>query len=578
MDMDFLLQAPEVGCFSVTYLSGGKGIEYYEVKAVYPEERIPEPFKVKFSVPHVDIYSVWSPSWFHSSRFDRRLGPNWSKRSTTSRLASWMPLHALVSSGGKNRMAVALSNAETPVTISTGVREETANVEWEIEFFSMQVAPIKTYSAIIRIDTRDIPYYDALYDVVTWWETDCGYTPAYVPEHAKLPMNSLWYSYHQHTIAEELEAECAQAAQDGFGCVIVDDGWQTMDTQRGYAYCGDWEPLKIPDMRAHVERVHQLGMKYMLWYSVPFVGKHSRAFERFRDMHLAWDERLGTATLDPRFPEVREYLIDIYEKAMREWDLDGFKLDFIDSFRATRISPLYREGMDCRTVEEAVVRLMTGVKDALQKIKPEALIEFRQSYIGPAMRLYGNMFRVGDCPDDILSNRVGMVDLRLLMGSSAVHSDMLMWHPQETVENAAVQIQNILFAVPQISVRLAELPQEHRRMLGFWMDFIRKHRQLLAAPIRAESPHQLYPLVRTRCEAESMIAVYEAGYAAELDDAETTWVINAADPRGVIVDAPAACQAELFDCMGQFISKQEAVPGLQRLSVPLGGYVQLTKA
>ena len=107
--------------------------------------------------------------------------------------------------------------------------------------------------------------------------------------------------------------------------------------------------------------------------------------------------------------------------------------------------------MDCRTVEEAVVRLMTGVMETLRRIKPDVMIEFRQSYIGPAMRLYGNMFRVGDCPDDLLSNRVGMVDLRLLMGQSAVHSDMLMWNQQESGENAAVQIY-------QNNVLIRELP------------------------------------------------------------------------------------------------------------------------
>ena len=171
-----------------------------------------------------------------------------------------------------------------------------------------------------------------------------------------------------------------------------------------------------------------------------------------------------------------------------------------------------------------------------------------------------------------------LTDLCLMMGSSAVHSDMLMWHPEERVENAAVQIQNILFAVPQISVRLAELPPEHRKMLGFWMQFIREHRQLLAAPIRAESPHQLYPLVRARCGNEAIIAVYEAGHVAEMDDAETVWIINAADPPGIIVDAPFACHAALFDCMGESAGWQPTEPGLQRLSVPLGGYAQLTKA
>ena len=56
--------------------------------------------------------------------------------------------------------------------------------------------------------------------------------------------------------------------------VIIDDGWQTDDNRRGYAFCGDWEisERRFPDMRAHVERVHRLGMKYLVWFSVPFMG------------------------------------------------------------------------------------------------------------------------------------------------------------------------------------------------------------------------------------------------------------------------------------------------------------------
>jgi len=38
----------------------------------------------------------------------------------------------------------------------------------------------------------------------------------------------------------------------------------------------------------------------------------------------------GTYVLDPRYPEVRKFYHRItYVKAIEEWDLDGFKLDFI---------------------------------------------------------------------------------------------------------------------------------------------------------------------------------------------------------------------------------------------------------
>ena len=538
-----------------------------EIHCEWQTEEAPV-LEIAWQTPIADLHYCWHP---HCGK-DRRLPPDWHAR-FDSRVSSGAPVICLYNLLGMNRMTAALSDALSECSFHFGVCEETGMLDCRIRI--VLDGHNGTYSVILRRDRTDCRYEEAVRSVGRWWET--FYPPMAVPSLARKPMYSTWYSYHQHTIAEELEAECALAAQDGFGCVIVDDGWQTLDTRRGYAYCGDWEALKIPDMRAHVDRVHSLGMKYILWYSVPFVGKHSKAYARFETMQLTHIGRLEAAVLDPRYPQVRAYLTGIYEKAMKEWDLDGFKLDFIDSFCATRNAPPFAPGMDCRTVEEAVVRLMNGVRDALQRLKPDALIEFRQSYTGPAMRMYGNMFRVGDCPDDPLSNRVGMVDLRLLLGQSAVHSDMLMWHPQESVENAAVQIQNILFAVPQISVRLAGLPENHRRMLRFWMDFIRDHRSLLAAPIQAEQPQQLYPLVRTEQDGESVIAVYAAGHTAVLGDCPAVFLINASDPRGVIAEAPGSFHAVFFDCMGQQVTEGEFAAGLHRLPIPLGGYAYLTR-
>lgn len=530
-------------------------------------EKVPE-LEMVWQIPIVDLHFCWHPKCGKN----RHLEPDWCD-GFYSRVSSGAPVICLYNMAGQNRLTAALSDALSESHFRFGVNEETGMLLCRIAI-SLE-GHAGHYSVILRRDRQNCRYEKALAEVAQWWET--FYPPMPVPELARQPMYSTWYSYHQHTVAHKLEAECAQAVQDGFGCVIVDDGWQTLDMQRGYAYCGDWEPLKIPDMKEHVERVHALGMKYLLWYSVPFVGKHSQAFQSFRDQQLTWNERLGTATLDPRFPEVRSYLTNIYCRAMLDWHLDGFKLDFIDSFCPTRNAPPYREGMDCRTVEEAVVRLMSGIMQALRAIKPDVMIEFRQSYIGPAMRLYGNMFRVGDCPDDMISNRVGMVDLRLLMGESAVHSDMLMWHPDETLENAAVQIQNVLFAVPQISVRLAELPEKHREMLGFWMDFIRKHSQLLAAPIHAELPQQLYPVVRTRLEKEEAAAVYAAGHSVLLSDAETIYLINAGDAKGVITEAVSEAEITIHNCLGQKIHSAAITPGLTRLPIPLGGFAVIQK-
>jgi len=47
----------------------------------------------------------------------------------------------------------------------------------------------------------------------------------------------------------------------GFDSIIVDDGWQTLDTARGYAFTGDWQPERMPDMKGFVDGCHRLGVK-----------------------------------------------------------------------------------------------------------------------------------------------------------------------------------------------------------------------------------------------------------------------------------------------------------------------------
>ena len=124
----------------------------------------------------------------------------------------------------------------------------------------------------------------------------------------------------------------------------------------------------------------------------------TRAWNDFRGKTLYVDDGLKAAVLDPRFPEVREYLIAAYERALRDWDIDGFKFDFIDLFRIRGTDPAVAEGYagrDCRGVPEAVERLLTDAMARLKGLKPDLLVEFRQPYVSAAIRRYGNMFRAG---------------------------------------------------------------------------------------------------------------------------------------------------------------------------------------
>ena len=558
-------------CTVETSQSEQNGITYIKLTAKFSSPTVPSRFRLCFSYPVCDIYSMWSPS----AGTNRVLGPDWGPKRVQSRLASWMPIQQLISLGGKNRLCIAVSDAKTPIDITTGVCEETAEMDCGIEFFTRLTTPITEYSATIRLDTRDVDYYDSIYGVSEWWEKDCGYSPAPVPEKARRPMDSLWYSFHQRLDKDKIIDQCRASRKFGLETVIIDDGWQTDDNARGYAYCGDWHvaPGKMGNMKALTDALHELDMKVMLWYSVPYMGIHCQKYEEFKDMLLdETGDRNTFFALDPRYPEVRDYLVGIYSDAITSYGLDGLKLDFIDSFYLSGRSLEADPRRDISSLEDAIDALMSRVTSELTAIKPDVLIEFRQSYVGPSIRKYGNMLRVGDCPNDAIQNRRGIVDLRFTSGRTAVHSDMLMWNVNEPVSSAAVQVASTLYSVPQISMLIEKLPEDHRKMLAYYVGFWTEHRDvLLDGKLTATHPECCYNLVCSEKDGKAIFTAY--GETVIPVKTEKAIVVNVTGEESLILKNCGGKNFRVVNCMGEELENGALAGNICEVSVPLCGMV-----
>ncbi|SFJ79378.1 alpha-galactosidase [Paenibacillus sp. UNC496MF] len=556
------------------------GIDIVRLLIEADEPQVPPPFALSWHVPIIDAQGMWHPT----ANFNKGLRADWAQPFDSKSTYS-APVVSLYAASGRNRMTFAFSDALNAIKFDAGVNEETARFRCLVALFDTPTTPLSRYEAELRVDARDVPYYEALAGVSRWWETYPAYAPAPVPAAALEPMYSTWYSFHQQLTPEGIERQCELSRAIGCDSVIVDDGWQTADNARGYAYCGDWNACaeKIPDMKAHVARVHALGMRYLLWYSVPFVGIRSGVWNRFAHKLLDYIERLNTGVLDPRYPEVREYLIGTYERALLEWDLDGFKLDFVDVFRQPAAERGDADpGRDMDSVAQAVDVLLSGVIDRLRAIKPDVMIEFRQAYISPLMRKYGNMFRAGDVPNDALQNRAHTIDVRLLCGHTAAHSDMIMWHPDEPAESAALQLLNILFAVPQISVRLDALPRRHRDMVAFWLRFWREHRDtLMGGDLAPHHPELNYPLVTARGAREFIAAAYhDTVVGLPGGRAETIILVNGTRGGRLVAEAAEEIgprSVRVLDCCGVEIDTYalDGLKGLRAFDVPASGLVIL---
>lgn len=574
---NYLFKTDDGSKISMTPVSDFNQVKRIKLCVDFETSVIPTPINIRWRTNGNGIYTRWSPLAGHN----RVIEPNWRKTKNASRSASGIPVQCYLNSRGQNIITVSCSDAKTPITIESGILEETGELEWKLVLFAQKTGLIRKYEADIIIDERNIPYEDAVSHAAACYsesEDLCDKKPV----SAFSPVYSTWYSYHQNVTEKQLLPELKRAAELGLKTVIIDDGWQTDDNGRGYAYCGEWQTAesKIPDMHDFCDKVHDLGMKVMLWFSVPFVGKHSKVYELFSDKFLDGTKN-DFSVLDPRYPSVREYLISCYERAVREWDLDGLKLDFIDSFMICDESRESDECMDTLSLEEGVCTLLCDAYRCLKKIKPDILIEFRQNYIGPVMQRYGNMLRSADCPKDAVTNRINTVDLRMTTDKAAVHSDMLMWNYDDSVETAAEQLINVMFSVPQISMRLEELPASHIKMLKFYLALWQDNSGVLTkGRIRAEKPEANYSIVTAENDESLVCAAYSKKVLLTEKAFDEVLFINGTGSGGLYIDG-ALCGKEygytVYDCMGNILEtgRTQAEETVKKFNVPHAGVLKL---
>ena len=524
--------------------------------------------------PFCDMLYAWQPlCCTDKTQRITWTGPLFTKTAISA------PVMGYYNDRDNNVLTCAASELKKDLGWLFAIEEETGDLRCGFVIPLLPFGPVHHYTLRVLLIREPLPFHQALDQVRCWWEDTCDVHPAAVPEAAREPMYSTWYDFHQVLSDKELEEECRRGAEIGLRSIIVDDGWQTEDTGRGYGFCGDWEiaKSKFPDMKAHVARVHALGMKYLIWYTVPFIGIHAKNRARFEDKFLCMDGTNGV--LDPRYPEVREFLKNTYLTALKEWDLDGFKLDFIDWF-SVRGRAEQKPGMDFLCVQDALDFMMKDILATLRSVKPDILIEFRQAYIGPNMRQYGNMFRVGDCPNNFVKNRVGITDLRMLSGQSAVHSDMLMWHPEESPENCAIQMENVIFGVLQLSVRLDQQSPEQLELIRFWIDFMEKNRHiLLDTPLIPENPQFLYPVLRAEDGRRTIIGRYATTASIALDASrfDDVTLVNATKQEETVLrftEGEGRYDVELLDYRGRTVGHthvEAKADGTALIRIPAAG-------
>ncbi len=564
---------------SITKVNEANGVSIYDFKVNFKEGAQPTPITLEWKIPAINVKGVWKPT----TDFNKRIQADWELDHMESRISIDSPVINLFGHSDNNILTFACSNAINKLEMNARLREEDNHFYCHITFFTEQHYFIKNYNVQLVLDVRPIHFSESLKDVSKWWETYDNLKPIGVPEIAKTPLYSTWYQFHQELDCDLLLEECKLAYDMGYRSLIIDDGWQTNDNNRGYDFTGDWQPDRIPNMKEYVAKIHRTGMKVALWYSVPFCGKKSEAYQKFKGKFLTENHRWAPV-FDPRYPEVREHLINIYKHAVQEWNLDGFKLDFIDDFKRYPETPLgQKEGRDYASINNAVDRLLTDVITAVSKVNPDVFIEFRQKYTGPAMRKYGNMFRAFDCPGDATMNRIRIADLKMLSGETAIHSDMVTWHKNEPIELAALQLINTLFGVPQLSIFLTKASEEEKKMITFYTQYWNANKTVFTeGDFTPSNPLANYNIQKAVYKDQVIYGIHDA----VVGDIEQQYVkidiLNATTNNQIVLNAHSdfgAYECTVFNCLGEVVSKENTYikKGILSLAVPASGLIQLKK-
>lgn len=548
----------------------------YRLRLTASEAGVPPPMEIRWTFPAINVKGIWTSG----SLYEKRLRADWEPADIESRVSVNAPVLTVFGHQDENRITFACSDVVYTTKLSAPVREEDNLLYCSVALFSEAVEPDTVFEIDLYIDASNRLFSECIQDVGLWWEAALAGEQAAITTAVSDPVYSTWYAYHQALDTTSLLKECQLASDLGYKTIIIDDGWQTEDNQRGYDYTGDWLPERLNEMRAFVADVHQLGMCCMLWYSVPFCGVKSKAYQRFKGKFLTENHRWAPV-FDPRYPDVRAYLVDKYSKALSEWKLDGLKLDFIDDFHVYPETPTGKaDGRDFANVNQAVDQLITEITAALKAINPLVLIEFRQKYIGPRLRKIGNMIRAFDCPNDSVTNRLRTTDVRLLTGSSKVHSDMFTWHPDEPTEIAALQLNSILFSVPQISVRLAEQSEEKLRMIRFFTDYYNANRSLLMdGHFQAYGPLENYSLLSVKEGNKAIYGRYSNVVVTVSSEVKVVDVINGRIGNDVLLNFTAPlgnCLVRQYDCCGVYTeSTIEIGKGICVFEVPPSGLLTI---
>jgi len=253
------------------------------------------------------------------------------------------------------------------------------------------------------------------------------------------------------------------AADLGFRTWINDDGWfiekggSRITARRGLAALCP----KFTDMKALVHAVAGARFSLVLWVSPLWSATRARR-QHLADLLI--DRKLSTCASEICRRSARRRTLFVRSL----WN--GFAARLRSRWVQNRLHR--RDQADgSRARPRSATSFLSVLRDATEQalaIKPDLLVEFRNSYANLASRSDSNIYRCSDVPLNYTLNRWAGRDAAFARAGFARHHDPALWHPGESDENVAVHLIYVIVRRAMISVELDIYPKTHLDLIRCW--------------------------------------------------------------------------------------------------------------
>lgn len=337
--------------------------------------------------------------------------------------------------------------------------------------------PAASFEIDLYLSQQPHYWFEAVQQYTAAVDAATGYTPRPTPQIAYEPQYSTRYPFEDKITQDIVLNNALLAKELGAKQILIDVGWSTnqgwADSSGDY---GDYTPAssKFSDFKGLVDRLHSEGLKVTLWVAPTWIGRQAKSFEEIQDYRVKFPGGDYDRNLCPRTPEARAFIAGKLAGLVKEYGVDGFWFDFVDTFLSTCEAP---HEHDIDDFGDAVAQMAEDVYVAVTRENPQAILEYRVPYANLHFKPHANVFETTWSPEDFVSNRMMGTFLRAYSDGILTKTDPVFWGKTEDHEDVGRYMMTSLMIGPvAFSGDLENMSEGWREQIRQWVAYYQANR------------------------------------------------------------------------------------------------------